>query len=565
MLHICTGFIKTPGVNAMWPQPENLTRRKKAFFLLFFIGIVAQVHSQINEPTSSSVYDYLYRMSQKGLIRLKDYQLPLDRRTISSAIDSLSSNQNRLTKTETKELEFYQQEYAFDDISSVREGKVFFKRDRFNRFRAALYEKGDTKIFADPLIGLQVLKAGNKNSRQYFSGVRLAGYFGKRWGFNFAFRDNTEKGDTLTHLSSFSPVEGVVPTIQTQRSINYSSFNYNIGYRWSNGSLSAGQENLLWGYGIGGNIALSGKAPSFPFIKFDFDPWSWLHFSYFHGWLQSNIIDSARSYNTGTGIYGSRRELYYPKFIAHHSLTITPLKGLEVSFGESIIYSDRLNFAYLVPVNFFKIYDQHNSRYNINAGDNSQFFGLISSRNHIPNTHMYAQIFIDEIRASKVFNKKERRNQLGYTVGINRTDLFLNYLTAGIEYSRINPFVYNNLIPTQTYESHSYSLGDWMGNNADRLYLFAQYVPVPKLRIKLWHQKIRKGEGGTLDQQYFQVPQPGFLFKKLFDYKETAFSARYEFINRLLVSLEIHSNTVRFVNASSDNSKSVTFGITYGL
>lgn len=550
---------------AMRHHPRTLTRRKKIFFLLFIIGIATTAHSQVNELATSSVYDYLYRMAQKGWIRWNDYQLPLDRRTISSALDSLSSVQNNLTKTEAKELEFYKQEYGFDQFSSSAEEKTFFKKDRFNRFRAALYEKGETKIFADPLIGFQAMKAGSKNTSQYFSGIRLAGYFGKKWGFNFAFRDNTEKGDTLTRLSSFAPVEGIVSTIRTQRSVNYSSFNYTIGYRWSNGSLSAGQENLSWGYGIGGNIALSGRAPSFPFIKFDFSPWNWLHFSYFHGWLQSNIIDSLRSYNTGTGLYSSKREIYFPKFMAHHSLTITPIKGLDIAIGESIVYSDKLNFAYLIPVNFFKVYDQYNSRYNITAGDNSQFFGLISSRNHIKNTHLYAQLFIDEVRASKIFNKLERRNQLGYTLGINKTDLFLDYLTAGIEYSRINPFVYNNLIPTQTYTSNSYVLGDWMGNNADRLYLFTQYSPLPKLKVKLWYQKIRKGENGTLDQQYNAVPQPPFLFGKLFDYKEGGISARYEFINRLVTLLEYNSISTRYLNATSARQNSIKIGFNYGL
>jgi hypothetical protein len=550
---------------AKWYQVKNLNRLKKTFFLVIVIGITVKANSQVNELTSSSVYDYLYRMAQKGLIRWNDYQMPLDRKTISFAIDSLASVQNQLTETEKRELEFYQQEYAFDRFDSSREEKTFFKKDASNRFRIAMYEKGGAKIFVDPLIGLQILKAGDKNTRQYFSGIRLAGYFGKRWGFNFAFRDNTEKGDTLTHLSFFAPVEGVVPTIETSRSINYSSFNYNIGYRWSSGSLSAGQENLSWGYGLGGNIALSGRAPSFPFIKFDFEPWNWLHFNYFHGWLQSNIIDSARAYNTGTGIYNSSREFYFPKFIAHHSITVTPAKGLDIALGESIIYSDKLNFAYLIPINFFKIYDQTNSRYNINAGDNSQFFGLISSRNHIKNTHIYSQVFIDEIRASKIFNKRERRNQLGYTLGINKTDLFLNYLTAGIEYSRINPFVYNNLIPAQTYTSNTYSLGDWMGNNADRIYLFAQYVPLPKLRIKLWYQKIRKGEGATLQQQYYAVPQPQFLFKKLFDYKESGFLVRYETINRLMITMELKSINTKYTNASSSRQNSLRFGFSYGL
>jgi hypothetical protein len=550
---------------ATWHQHENVNRLKKAFLLILIAAIVTKAHSQVNELTSSSVYDYLYRMAQKGLVKWNDYQLPLDRKTISSAIDSLSFVANKLSRTEIKELEFYKQEYAFDHFDSSRQEKVFFKKDTFNRFRVAAYEKGDAKIFVDPLIGFQVLKAGDRKTSQYFSGVRLAGYFGKRWGFNFAFRDNTEKGDTLTHLSSFAPLEGIVPTLKTSRSINYSSFNYNIGYHWSNGSLSAGQENLSWGYGLAGNIALSGRAPSFPFIKFDFDPWHWLHFSYFHGWLQSNIIDSARSYNTGTGIYNSTREIYFSKFIAHHSITVTPVKGLDIAIGESVVYSDKLNFAYLIPINFFKVYDQYNSRYNIKAGDNSQFFGLISSRNHIKNTHMYAQLFIDEIRASKIFNKTERRNQLGYTLGISRTDLFLNYLTAGIEYSRINPFVYNNLISTQTYSSNSYVLGDWMGNNADRFYLFTQYVPLPKLKIKLWYQKIRKGETGTLEQQYYAVPQPRFLFKKLFDYKEVGVLARYELINRLMLTMEINSINIQYANAASSKQNGLRFGFSYGL
>lgn len=548
----------------MWQNLKTFKPLKQLFFFLLTVLFI-NAQAQINEPANSPVYAYLYRMAQKGLIEWKDYQLPIDRRSIATAIHQLSAIQDQLSAIELKELRFYQQEYAFDGPDSLSEAKVLFEKDASSRFRVARFDKGETKIFADPLIGFQLLKAGDKNSGQYFSGVRLAGYVGKRWGFNFSFRDNTEKGDTLVHTSSFSPVEAVVPTIKSERLINYSNLNYNIAYRWDNGSLSAGQENLSWGYGLSGNIALSGRAPSFPFIKFDFQPFKWLHFNYFHGWLQSNLIDSSRSYNTGTGIFDDRRELFIPKFIAHHSVTVTPVKGLDISIGESMVYSDKLNFAYLIPVNFFKIYDQLNSRYNIRAGDNSQFFGFISSRNHLKNTHLYAQVFIDEIRASKVFNKKERRNQLGYTLGINRTDLFTGYLTAGVEYSRINPFVYNNLIPAQTYESHSYSLGDWMGNNADRLYLFAQYIPLPKLRIKLAHQTIRKGEQGTLDQQYFQVPQPGFLFRKLFDYNETVFSVSYEWINKLVFWFEANRIQTKYVNSAASTKRAVRLGFSYGL
>ena len=171
----------------------------------------------------------------------------------------------------------------------------------------------------------------------------------------------------------------------------------------------------------------------------------------------------------------------------------------------------------------------------------------------------------DEIRISKIFDAKEKRNQLGYTLGINRTDLFVHYLTAGLEYSRINPFVYNNLLPTQTYESNSYLLGDWMGNNADRFYLFLQYTPLPKLKIKTWHQSLRKGVAGTLFQQYFQQPHPDFLFQKLYDLTETGFSVNYEWLNKLVFNLKATSMKTTNFNAPAIHSGSFKIGFSYGL
>lgn len=545
---------------------KNSLNKVNPILFIILTGLCLKTYGQVNESPKTGVYEYLYRMAQKGMIDWNDYRLPLDRKEIAAALDQLAASNQQLSKTEASELRFYEQEYAFDAAdSSTHDTKILFRKDAANRLRAGLFEKGQARLFVDPVFGLQYLKTSNSSGRQYFTGIRLGGYFGKRWGFNFSFRDNTEKGDTLSHNRSFTPAQGIIPTMETNRYLNYSSLNFNIGYKWSNGAISAGQENLTWGYGIGGNTVLSDKVPSFPFIKFDFSPWSWLHFNYFHGWLHSNIIDSAASYNTGTGLYNSDREVYRSKFIAHHSIKVTPVKGLDLAVGESIVYSDKLNFAYLIPINFFKIYDHYNSRYNIRAGDNSQFFGLISSRNHLKNTHAYAQLFIDEIRPAKIFNNNEKRNQLGYTLGINRTDLFIPYLTAGIEYSRINPFVYNNLIPAQTYESHSYPLGDWMGNNADRLYLFLHYVPLPKMKIKAWHQQIRKGPGGSLEQQYYIMPQPKFLFEKLFNYKEAGISVRYEWLNKLVFYGELNKVTTTYVNGNTTKNNGIKIGFSYGL
>lgn len=160
----------------MW---QVLKKPKNCFVLFVVIVLAMKVNAQANELKTASIYEDLYRRAQKGLIKFEDYQLHLDRKTISDAIDSLAALKKQLSKTEANELKFYQQEYASDHFDSSREEKTFFRKDSFNRFRTAKYEKDNAKIFVDPLIELQFLKAGNKNTSQYFSGIRMAGYFEK--------------------------------------------------------------------------------------------------------------------------------------------------------------------------------------------------------------------------------------------------------------------------------------------------------------------------------------------------------------------------------------------------
>ncbi|HZF65743.1 MAG TPA: hypothetical protein VEZ55_14710 [Chitinophagaceae bacterium] len=153
--------------------------------MLIIISLAGkQSFGQVNEPANTPVYDYLYRMAQKGLIEWTDYQLPLDRTAITSALTELADSAADLSKTELAELKFHLQEYSFDS-KPPGEGHVLFKRDSSNRFRAAMYEKGGVKIFLDPITGIQRFMSSGKKNTQYFSGVRVAGYFGKGWGFNF--------------------------------------------------------------------------------------------------------------------------------------------------------------------------------------------------------------------------------------------------------------------------------------------------------------------------------------------------------------------------------------------
>jgi hypothetical protein len=112
---------------------------------------------------------------------------------------------------------------------------------------------------------------------------------------------------------------------------------------------------------------------------------------------------------------------------------------------------------------------------------------------------------------TKIFSKVENRNQIGFNLGASVTDVVLPYLTLGMEYTRLNPFMYQNLIPAQNYSSQNYSLGDWLGQNADRITYWVKYNPAPRLSMRFQMENLRKGKDGNIDDQYFAVPQPKFL------------------------------------------------------
>ena len=142
---------------------------------------------------------------------------------------------------------------------------------------------------------------------------------------------------------------------------------------------------------------------------------------------------------------------------------------------------------------YFKSFDNTSNNQNILAGDNGQMFLGFSLRRWIPQTQLYGQLFIDEIRLTKMFST-ENRNQLGYQLGIKKANWFGNEKwVMGAEYTRNRPFIYTNINPILNYTHHDQNLGDWVGNNADRTLLYAQYTPAPKLFAKISYEIIRKG------------------------------------------------------------------------
>ena len=521
---------------------------------------------------------YLSRMAQKGFIQLNDIIQPIERNKIANALFQLSQQRVSLTSIELKELDFYLQEYNQDLIadSLIKNEIGFFVKDAYKRPRMFFIHTKDFTMNLDPNVSTNFIVGGGQNITQVSNGLNLWGKVGKKWGYQLMYRDVTELGTvrnfyTVNKLDfrRQEPKTGIILVgLNDDKKINHSDIRATINYSFKNGSISFGKDQIVWGYGENGRIVLSDRAPSFPLIRFDYNPVKWLRFNYFHGWLNSEIVDSTKTYPTyNGGVSGDIRIINRQKFIASHTLQFNLKKGLDLAIGESIIYSDQLDLGFLIPINLFKIYDNNKSNYLINAGSNGQYFLQLSSRNQIKNTHLYGSLFIDEIRLASIFNKAKSRNQLGYTIGGSVTDYFTPYLTLGAEYTRVNPFVYNNLIPAQTYTQFNYPLGDWMGSNFHRKMIFARYNYLPKLKFYTRFQFMNKGGEGSVYDQYNAEPQPKFLS----DYQQTRndffFQTSYEWINNcyLRASFEYIDDKNATGKGSRRKESIFQIGFSYGL
>lgn len=549
---------------------------KFLFFVFTFLTFTVLSYSQVvYEPLYKDIYDFLSRLSAKGVIEYNDEMRPLPRKYLAEKLIEAEKNASLLTEVEKEDLQFYKKDFyhelLFINNESNKKNLNSFGKDPAGRWRFFSYGDNTFKLNAGLILGYSIGSLDNEKATHLWNGVYTYGYLSNNIGFSFDFRDNTEAGKTIDKEKSFTPVTGVNARSNDNiydypdDKLEYSETKGAVAVGWNWGSLAVGKEFLEWGYGESGLLVLSQKAPSFPFIRLDVNPVEWFGFNYFHAWLSSDVLDSSSFYYTSSG---GERFSYREKYIASHSLFIRPIRGLKISVGESIVYSDKLEMIYFIPVIFFRSADHLISRQSNAAGGNSQFFMSVSSRNHLKNTHLYGSLFIDELTISGFFNSDKQRNQFGFSLGASIVDLPIDNLTLTAEYTKIYPFVYGHFNQTQTYTDASYVMGDWIGNNADQIYGSIKYRFLRGLEAKFWTRYIRKGEPGSIEDQYKQ-PQRPFLFGLRTNYTYFGTSVKYEYLHDLFfriryqftkISTELsnHSFTDKDIN-------DFNFAIYYGM
>jgi hypothetical protein len=246
-----------------------------------------------------------------------------------------------------------------------------------------------------------------------------------------------------------------------------------------------------------------------------------------HGWLNSNIVDSSRSYYSGT-IY---REVYRNKFIAANLFTFIPWRGLNLSFGNSIIYSDiNVNPLYLIPFLFYNAVDAAKNNYVDYGGSNSQLFFNLSSR-QIRHLHLYLSLFIDEWKTSRVLDPDEN-NFTSVKGGFQLSGFPVRNLSFTAEYTRTQPMTYDHYLPATTFSSNDYSMGHYLRENSQEVFLALAWRPLRGVHVEGSYTIAQHGDDipYELDAGYV-VTQVPFMQNKTWQNHAFACSARYEFVS----------------------------------
>jgi hypothetical protein len=545
---------------------------KYLVFLLIIVCINLSAQ-KVYQPVNNDIYNFLERIFIKGAIEYHSEIKPIPRKEIAGHLLEALSNKERLTSIDIQEIDFYLKEYA-DEISFIADSSnlklprtEFFTSGETGRFRLFNYRDSTFTFNLDPILGLQYGNVWNSAYSQRWNGLEFFGYVSDNWGYSLDFRDNLETSDNLSIEKNNSPVTGINLSKEADNSIQYSVVNAQVNYSWNSGNLSFGKYAMNIGNGRAGQIINSSKAPTYPLLRLDFRPVHWLNFIYFHGFLKSDIPDSS-TYRS-TSVEGRESISDIPKFIASHMLSFYVGDEVSVSIGESIIYSERVEPIYLIPVMFFRLADHYLSSQNSNSGDNAQLFADASYRISPIKSKVYGSVFIDELSIEKVL-EGENLSSIGYTIGTEFSDLIIPNSNFVFEYSRIQPFVYTNSNNAQTYKSHNYQLGHWIGSNSDMVYLAYRQNIMRGLYIKLSGWYFRKGQTEEPEQQY-QLPYPSTLYGARRNDKRVNLEVTWQPVHNLIVkgyftnsdiTDEEEGRTQKFMLGINNN---FGFAVNYGL
>lgn len=452
----------------------------------FQTGLRAQVE---NVPVNNQVYEFLDRMAVRGLLPLySNAMIPLSREEVAGLLQEIDAT--RLNDAESGFLQKFRKEFMHEIDPRSESADVLIGVERYDPFSQQekfLYAQQDTSLslYLELIGSIEHRRAGGDRyggSDASFEnhGFRVRGTVQHRLGYFLQATNGALYGDKEFALSD--------PKLRSNvkfKDLNSPYFDFTEAYlradlSWFN--LEFGREFLRMGTGYSDRLLLSDNAPVFDFLKLD-AKYKSLRFVFVHGSLLS---DSA----TFPGTMVAEPD-FSSKYLALHRLQWSLFGLLNVGASEMVIYQ-RLSpeFAYLNPINFFKSAEHSlRDRDNASLAFDVEMFPAAGYK-------LYGSWLIDDIDFSKM-GTGWWGNQFGWQGGIQMAAVAgIPNFDVGLEYTRIEPYVYSNRIVGNNVTHNNVVVGHHLAPNSDELFVQFQYRPTEKLRT--WFTLIRSRHGENI-------------------------------------------------------------------
>ena len=556
----------------------------------------------------TQVYDFIDELADMKIISVSSVVKPYDRNQIAAWLMEASKADTLLSVRQRKELRFYLNDFALEcegmydgivqwsNVGKVVNRELWGDAFQITDNRLQITDSADSLLPALPKFSLSLFQPAFHYADRNFEckinpilgmdltmngrGMVMHRWYGAEiradivdhlavWG---SIRDHSFDGSLLDEeyfkSVGFSTRYGAQLSrpqfLNTEMGVQYKEATYGgdyseiragiKAYSWW-GSIGLVKDNLQWGDSYHSANIFSGRAPSFPMIELKLKPCRWFRLDYIHGWLVSNVIDSTNYFVEEQYTDSTVRVHYRPKnkFIAANMLTFTPVKGLDLSIGNSIVYSENnVQAAYFIPIAFYKSLDHLLTKGLAIENQNSQLFFNISTRN-LKYTHFYASVFIDEIKFARFKPSHPENNPISWKVGGCLSNWPIKNLSLNVEYTRTNILNYTHSIDVLTWTSNSYNLGHYLGDNADELYVALTYKPIRSLTFNLHYvmankyneyKYVRRGVVSVISQKPFA--------ERVWRNDEVKLHVVYEVVNNAYAFVDFGWNNARGFTPTSE-------------
>ena len=488
--------------------------KRRLLIVLWIFAALCNISAQ-NIPvplTYTRLYDYLDELLTDGIVTAQSVVRPYSRLQVATMLQQAQDADSLLSTRQKADLAFYLNEFALERDTMVSNFVQYTDHSTFSLSVADpqfSYRSANNmfKLRLRPILGANIAMSKKGALLHRWYGAELQLDVAKHLSIWGSLRDNSWSGNWLSKdyfPTDIARIHGArihygasqqQPALSPMTGVQYKEANYGGDFSDSKGginlytwwgSVGLQRENISWGTASHASNILSGRNPAVPMLTLQLTPCRWFQLDYFHAWLVSNVLDSTYYYLENTAGHTQAVKNYRPynKFMAANMLTFMPIKQLSLSVGNSVIYAEQtIQAAYLIPIAFYKSLDHLLTKGVRTQNQNSQVFASLSVR-PVRHLHLYGSFFVDEVKFSRFKPSNPENNPISYLVGFDWSGWPISGLSLKGEFVRSYIACYTHSIDVLTWESNSYNMGHYMGDNAQSIYAELAYRPVRGLLLK---------------------------------------------------------------------------------